>query len=44
LITVRAGVDSITVYYTGPNGRPAAEVFHFDEDGLIVRAYAYYAV
>jgi ketosteroid isomerase-like protein len=36
------GVNSITLYYRGARGM-AAEVFHFDADGIVVRASAHYA-
>jgi len=44
LLTVLAGVDSITLYYKGARGRLAAEVFHFGPDHRVVRAFAHYAV
>ena len=37
------GVNSITLYYTGPRG-PSAEVFHFDAAAKVTKAYAHYAV
>lgn len=43
LMGVLTGVDSITLYYKGAKGRLAAEVFHFGEDGKVVRAFAHYA-
>ncbi|HQU14956.1 MAG: polyketide cyclase [Chromatiales bacterium 21-64-14] len=36
------GVNSITLHYRGPRGL-AAEVFHFNAEGKIHRAYAHYA-
>ena len=42
LISVLAGVTTITLYYKGPRGL-AAEVFHFGSDGKVVRAFAHYA-
>ncbi|WNV04622.1 nuclear transport factor 2 family protein [Candidatus Methylospira mobilis] len=36
------GVNSITLYYKSVRG-PAAEVFHFNQDGKVVRAYAHYS-
>lgn len=42
LLTTLIGVDSITLYYKSPRGL-AAEVFHFDKDNKVVRAYAHYA-
>lgn len=35
------GVNSITLYYKGPRGA-SAEVFHFNEEGKVTRAYAHY--
>ena len=35
------GVNSITLYYHGARG-PAAEVFHFNRDGKVTKAYAHY--
>ena len=43
-ISVLAGVNSVTIYYKGPRGRLAAEVFHFGADQKVVRAFAHYAV
>lgn len=42
LITTLIGVDSITLYYKGARGL-SAEVFHFDADGKVVKAFAHYA-
>ena len=42
LLTTLIGVNSITLYYRGARGL-AAEVFHFDPDGKVIRAYAHYA-
>ena len=44
LLSVLAGVDSITLYYKGARGRLAAEVFHFGPDRTVVRAFAHYGV
>jgi hypothetical protein len=41
LLTTLVGVDSITLYYQSPKGL-AAEVFHFDADRKVIRAYAHY--
>jgi len=41
LITTLVGVDSITLYYQGARGL-SAEVFHFNQDGKVTRAYAHY--
>jgi len=43
LITALVGVDSITLYYKGVRG-PSAEVFHFNQRGLVAKAYAHYAL
>ena len=42
LVDTLVGVDSITLYYKGARGM-AAEVFHFNPDGKVFRAYAHYA-
>lgn len=44
LLSVLAGINSITLYYKGARGRLAAEVFHFGPDNRVVRAFAHYAV
>ena len=41
LITPLVGVNSITLYYKSARGL-AAEVFHFNQDGKVTRAYAHY--
>ncbi|HEY9146916.1 MAG TPA: nuclear transport factor 2 family protein [Thiobacillus sp.] len=41
LITTLLGVNSITLYYQGARGL-SAEVFHFNQDGKVTRAYAHY--
>jgi len=43
LITVLAGIDSITLYYKGVRGL-SAEVFHFGSSGKVARAFAHYDV
>lgn len=43
LISVLAGVGSITLCYKGARGRLAAEVFHFGPGGKVVKAFAHYA-
>jgi len=43
LLSVLAGVNSLTLYYKGPHGRLAAEVFHFGPDQKVERAFAHYA-
>jgi hypothetical protein len=42
LLTTLTGANSLTLYYRGARGL-AAEVFHFDRDGKVVKAYAHYA-
>lgn len=44
LVTVLAGVNSITLYYKGARGRLAAEIFHFGPDYKVIKAFAHYAV
>lgn len=44
LLSVLAGVSSVTLHYKGARGRLAAEVLHFGPDNKVVRAFAYYAV
>jgi ketosteroid isomerase-like protein len=44
LISVLAGVTSITLYYRSARGRLAAEVFHFNADRKVVKAAAHYDV
>ncbi len=41
LLATLVGVDSITLYYNGVRG-PSAEVFHFNPQGKVTRAYAHY--
>ena len=41
LITTLVGVNSITLYYKGARGL-SAEVFHFNQNGKVTRAYAHY--
>jgi ketosteroid isomerase-like protein len=42
LLDVFCGVDSLIIHYQGASG-PAAEVFEFAPDGLVLRAAAHYA-
>ena len=42
LLAVLHGVDSVVLYYRGVGGQLAAEVFHFNSDGLVYRACANY--
>ncbi len=41
LVAALVGVNSVTLYYNGVRG-PSAEVFHFNQDGRVSRAYAHY--
>jgi ketosteroid isomerase-like protein len=41
LLTTLVGVNSITLNYNGVRG-PSAEVFHFNQDGKVTKAYAHY--
>jgi len=43
LVTVLAGVDSVTLYYRGHRGL-SAEVLHFSASGKVRAAFAHYAV
>lgn len=42
LESVLMGVGSVTLYYKGTRGM-AAEVFHFDSERKVVKAFAHYA-
>jgi hypothetical protein len=42
LVSVLAGAHSVTLYYKGARGRLAAEVFHFDAERKVSRAFAHY--
>ena len=44
LITVLAGIGSVTLYYRGTGGRLAAEVLHFAETGRVARASVSYEI
>jgi len=41
LVATLVGVNSITLYYNGVRGL-SAEVFHFNPEGRVSRAYAHY--
>lgn len=43
LKTILVGVDSITLYYQGHRGM-SAEVFFFDENHLVYKAFAHYSL
>lgn len=38
----RIGVNSVVIHYVGATGKRVAEVFHFNEAGLVFRAQAHY--
>ncbi|MGE0885959.1 MAG: nuclear transport factor 2 family protein [Blastocatellales bacterium] len=42
LISVLTGVSSITLYYKNHRGQFAAEVFHFNAEGKVEKAFAHY--
>jgi len=42
LISILTGVGSITLYYKNHRGQFVAEVFHFNADGKVEQAFAYY--
>lgn len=44
LITTLVGVNSITLYYRGAQGRLAAEVFHFSQEQKVIQAFAHYSI
>jgi hypothetical protein len=43
LITTLVGVNFITLYYQGPQGRLAAEVFHFSQNQKVIKAVVHYS-
>ena len=36
------GVNSVVIYYYGATGKRVAEVFSFNQDGLVFKAHAHY--
>ncbi|HEY9612569.1 nuclear transport factor 2 family protein [Allocoleopsis sp.] len=44
LITTLVGVDSITLYYKGAQGRLVAEVLHLGSNQKVTKAYSHYGV
>jgi hypothetical protein len=44
LLSVLAGVNSVTLYYRGARSCLVAEVFHFGPDLKVASAFAHYAV
>ena len=43
LQAVYVGVGSVTLCYRGAGGRLAAEVFHFNAERKVIKAFAHYA-
>ncbi len=41
-ICTLVGVDSVVIHYVGATGKRVAEVFQFNEAGLVTRAHAHY--
>ena len=39
---VFVGIDTVVIYYTSVNGRPAAEVFQMDENDKAVKVFCHY--
>jgi len=44
LITTLVGVNSLALYYQGAQGRLAAEVFHFNQERKVIKAFAHYSL
>ena len=44
LISIMTGIQSITLYYKGARGRMSAEVFFFNADGKVIKAFAHYQI
>ena len=44
LITTLVGVNSVTLYYQGAQGRLAADVFHFNQEQKVIQAFAHYSI
>ena len=44
LVSILAGVNSVTLYYKGARDRLAAEVLHFDAEQKVSRAFAHYDI
>lgn len=42
LVNVFEGINAVAIYYKGPGGRLAVEVFRFNSDGLVYEAAAHY--
>jgi len=41
-ICTLVGIDSVVIHYVGATGKRVAEVFTFNETGLVCRAHAHY--
>lgn len=44
LLTILVGVNSIALYYQGAQGHLAAEVFHFNHNQKVTKAFAHYSI
>ncbi len=44
LISILIGVNSLTLTYKGVGGKMASEVFHFNTDLKVNKAYAHYVI
>jgi hypothetical protein len=44
LLTILVGVNSVTLYYQGTQGHLAAEVFHFNQEQKVTKAFAHYSI
>jgi ketosteroid isomerase-like protein len=44
LVDTLLAIDSLTLYYRNQNGLMAAEVFFFNSEGLVYKAFAHYSV
>ena len=44
LIAVLTSVDGLVIHYLGATGKHVAEVLHFNDQGLVCRAQAFYEV
>ena len=44
LVSVLVGANSITLYYKGARDRLAAEIFHFDAEQKVSRAFTHHDI
>ncbi len=44
LVDVLVAMRSLTIYYKNQNGRAVAEVFYFNDEGLVYRSAAHYSL